>query len=245
MKLIFDLGANEGGNLNYYLSRAEKVVAVEANPALIPKLKEDFQSEIESNRLEIVNCCLNVNKNAEDVDFYVHKFKTGLGRFTKPPINSYDYKKIKVQSISYDKLIEQYGAPDFVKVDLEGFDKVLLSELISSNRLPAYLSFENCGRDIFERIIKTNHYNSFNILPFYNYEEVYGEHKTRTAGPMGSDLKTPWLSEDKIQELYNRIEHSWFDIHATVDEMIERDVIDYKLYEKKIDIVIFFKEISA
>ncbi len=34
-KLIFDLGANRGQNLKYYLYSAKKVVAVEANPELV------------------------------------------------------------------------------------------------------------------------------------------------------------------------------------------------------------------
>jgi hypothetical protein len=33
-KMFFDLGANTEGNIDYYLSKSEKVVSLEANPIL-------------------------------------------------------------------------------------------------------------------------------------------------------------------------------------------------------------------
>jgi predicted RNA methylase len=40
--LIYDFGANVGSHLDYYLEKADRVVAVEANPALCRAIEERF-----------------------------------------------------------------------------------------------------------------------------------------------------------------------------------------------------------
>jgi predicted RNA methylase len=40
--VIYDFGANVGSNLGYYLAKADRVVAVEANPALCRAIEERF-----------------------------------------------------------------------------------------------------------------------------------------------------------------------------------------------------------
>lgn len=42
MSVIYDLGANRGDNLPYFLSRADLVVAVEANPALAREMNSEY-----------------------------------------------------------------------------------------------------------------------------------------------------------------------------------------------------------
>ena len=39
MKVIFDIGANKGQNLNYFLEKADIVVAIEANINLVKKIQ--------------------------------------------------------------------------------------------------------------------------------------------------------------------------------------------------------------
>ena len=43
MKIIFDIGANQGQNLNYFLEKADVVVAFEANSALVLNIREKFK----------------------------------------------------------------------------------------------------------------------------------------------------------------------------------------------------------
>ena len=43
MKIIFDIGANQGQNLNYFLDKADVVVAFEANPDLVLNIKKKFK----------------------------------------------------------------------------------------------------------------------------------------------------------------------------------------------------------
>ena len=55
MKIIFDIGANKGQNLNYFLDKADIVVAFEANSNLAQKIKSDFKQFIDNKRILIVN----------------------------------------------------------------------------------------------------------------------------------------------------------------------------------------------
>jgi hypothetical protein len=42
MKIIFDIIANKGQNLNYFLNKADIVVAIEANNSLVKKVNTEF-----------------------------------------------------------------------------------------------------------------------------------------------------------------------------------------------------------
>jgi len=55
-KVIYDIGANNGDDIPYYLQKADVVVAVEANPDLCKQLRERFVESIECGRLVVENC---------------------------------------------------------------------------------------------------------------------------------------------------------------------------------------------
>ncbi|SHE64305.1 methyltransferase, FkbM family [Psychroflexus salarius] len=241
MNLIFDLGANEGGNLKYYLSKASKVVAVEANPKLCNIIKSNFKDEIDSGKLILVENCLTINYENKPVTFYTNKYETGLGRFTIPDNNLMDYEEIIVKSISYKSLIDQFGHPDFVKIDLEGYDKIILNYLIEKELLPKYLQFENQGLDYLKKIISLGIYKSFNIVSFYNFSKIYNATKLRTAGPFGLDVKSPWISKSKILKLYQSLPHSWIDIHLSNENLIYKDEIDFKFYKYRPSVLTLIK----
>src|SRR5262245_48872042 len=49
--LIFDVGMNNGDDTAYYLAKGFRVVAVEANPALVEQAKRRFAAELSVQRL--------------------------------------------------------------------------------------------------------------------------------------------------------------------------------------------------
>ena len=55
MKVIFDFGANNGQNLNYFLEKADIVIAVEANTNLVKEIKSNFKQFIDSKKLIVEN----------------------------------------------------------------------------------------------------------------------------------------------------------------------------------------------
>ena len=68
--LIIDLGMNNGDDTEFYLKRARRVVAVEANPALCEQARERFRDELASGRLEILN--LGIWSEYDHKPFYVN-----------------------------------------------------------------------------------------------------------------------------------------------------------------------------
>lgn len=124
MKMYFDIGANAGDYTQYLLSNgAEKVICVEANPYQAINLRKRF----------IGQNVIIVNKAISDIegkiDFYIcpecdvvstcdEQWRTN-SRFSQPDRN---WVKIEAETISIDKLIEEYGIPTHMKIDVEGYE---------------------------------------------------------------------------------------------------------------------------
>ena len=60
--VFFDIGANRGQNIDYYLAKADIVIAIEANPILINDIRDKHSKSIKDNRLFTENCVLTASK---------------------------------------------------------------------------------------------------------------------------------------------------------------------------------------
>jgi FkbM family methyltransferase len=143
--LIFDVGCNDGQDSDFYLKKGFRVVAVEANPALCEGLRRRFAQGIAEGRFILV--CEAIAEEAGEVEFYLNEIEnirstimpghaelaTALGR---PPT------KTVVPSITFPSLIERFGVPYFMKVDIEGADQLCLEGLAPFDEVPHFLSTE-------------------------------------------------------------------------------------------------------
>jgi FkbM family methyltransferase len=143
--LIFDVGCNDGQDSDFYLKKGFRVVGVEANPALCDVLRERFADEIAEGRFILV--CEAIAEEAGEVEFYVNEIENirstimpdhaelaaALGR---PPTRTV------VPSITFPSLIEKFGVPYFMKVDIEGADQLCLEGLTPFDEVPLFLSTE-------------------------------------------------------------------------------------------------------
>ncbi len=217
MNLIFYLGANTGQNLSYYLKKSKVVVAVEANPTLTKIIQEQYHEYIANQSLIILNKCITTLDVDNEVVFYIHKYNSVLSTFCIPN-NQKDFNRINIKSINIKSLIETFGDPDFIKIDIEGLDGDIIEQLIDLGKLPKYLQYENCGNDILQKVLLTRKYKSFNIVSFYNFNSIYNNHLTYEAGPFGNDILSPWLKQNQLCELYNIMPNSWFDLYFSAQE---------------------------
>jgi FkbM family methyltransferase len=129
MKLIFDIGANSGETVKIFKEVAEKVVAFEPNPTLIEVLKNTFSSGnvvIDPRGLsnEIGRKIFNISS--------VHTVST----FSQDWIENSRFSNsigwnypTEVETTTLDQIIEEYGIPDYVKIDVEGYEYEVLSSL--------------------------------------------------------------------------------------------------------------------
>jgi hypothetical protein len=85
--------------------------------------------------------------------------------------NKFSYSKLKVKTITLDKLISNYGIPDILKVDVEGAENIVLKSLTS---LVKVICFEWASEWNHKTIDALNHletlgYTKFHIQDGDNY----------------------------------------------------------------------------
>jgi len=229
--LIFDLGMNNGDDAEYYLKRKFRVIAVEANPLLCEFASKRFHREIKSGMISIVNSA--ISDTCGPVQFFVNQQNDHWSSMDSgwAGRDGSAYTAITVESISLRKLFETYGIPIYMKVDVEGADDIVIKQLSQLDRLPYYLSVEDC-RFGYEYLftLRSVGYQNFKLLDQSTVptliDQPTGHHfKKGSSGPFGEDVPGEWLSINEMEERYahevrdrNLVrmasrEH-WWDIHC-------------------------------
>lgn len=140
--VVFDVGFNLGQDTAFYLSQGYRVLAVEADPTLAENARNKFGGEILAGRLEILNVGIAAKEGL--ADFWICEEKPEFNSFHRAIAarDSYSHKRIQVSVLPFDAIIERFGVPYFLKIDIEGNDELCLDGL-SPLSLPAYLSVES------------------------------------------------------------------------------------------------------
>ena len=148
--VIFDVGANEGQKTDIFLRLGAKVVAVEPDERNQSILKQNFLSyRFIKKSVVIVGKALSDQNGAETMWIdepgsakntlnpkWVETLRTDSSRFGK----SLEFGQNKeVETVTLEELIRSQGLPFYVKIDVEGYEAVVLRGLRSPVR---YLSFE-------------------------------------------------------------------------------------------------------
>ena len=128
--MVFDIGANIGNRIRPLLNIGAKVVAVEPQKECQKILKRKF-----GNKIKIVPMGLGESEGIKD--FFVSNAHT-ISSFSKEWIESVKEDRFKeytwakpiiIQITTLDKLIEKYGLPKFIKIDVEGYELEVLKGL--------------------------------------------------------------------------------------------------------------------
>ena len=138
--LCFDLGANIGNRTRVFLQLGARVVAIEPQSECVKMLKLRF-----GKKISIVPKALG-NEEKESV-IYIGE-SSAISSLSTEWIDTVSKVRFKgkrwsrqesVTITTLDKLIEQYGLPQFCKIDVEGYEEEVLKGL--SKKIP-YLSLE-------------------------------------------------------------------------------------------------------
>ena len=226
-KVVFDFGSNNGDDIPYYLKKSDMVVAVEANPVLCEKIEDRFKKEMSEGKLFVENCVLTTDDSASEVYFYIHKNNHVLSQFPTPD-NVQDFEKILLPSRSAMRLIEKYGNPYYIKIDIEHYDQVILRALLEGGIKPPFISAESHDIEVFALLVSLGGYNAFKLVDGYTVSTKYNDHeivvneKTETysfpshsAGPFGNDISGEWMTANNFYRLLAFEGLGWKDIHAT------------------------------
>ena len=142
--LVFDIGAHVGDRIGAFSRLGCQVIAVEPQPPLVALLRR-FYGRSAGVRIEPVAIAaapgtieLLVNSANPTLTTASPAFVAAAGN-AKGWGNERWEHRLRVPAVTLDQLIERYGQPSFLKLDVEGFEAEALAGL--SRRLQA-LSFE-------------------------------------------------------------------------------------------------------
>ena len=233
--IIYDIGANNGDDIPYYLNKGDTVIAIEANTSLCAQIARRFPDEIQSKRLIIENVVLTTsslfqNQKEKNVTFWLHKIDHVLSQFPTPPEHIiHNYEKVSLPSCSIIDLIKKYGDPHYIKIDVEHFDQAILRDLFENDIMPEFISAESHSIDIFSLLITLGKYEFFKLVDGPSVSKKYKNHKILTkngkekffsfpfhsAGPFGDDIAGGWFHKDIFFKCLALSGLGWKDIHAS------------------------------
>jgi len=138
--LCFDIGASYGNRSEIFLKLGAKVVALEPQPLPANFLRRKFKNSIilekKAAGAQLGKNVMFVSPNSALSSLSVEWINiVKNGRFRDIKWN----RKIEIEVITIDKLIELYGKPDFCKIDVEGYELDVLRGLSQPINM---LSFE-------------------------------------------------------------------------------------------------------
>jgi FkbM family methyltransferase len=120
--MYFDIGANIGNWSLSNINNCDKIIAIEASPLTYSKLIQNCNRFNKITPLNYAVC----NNYGNDIIFYECSSDT-LSTINKDWLTNsksrfynYKYREIIVKSITIDDLINKYGNPSLIKIDVEG-----------------------------------------------------------------------------------------------------------------------------
>jgi len=138
--LIFDIGANVGDYTDIFSKIGRQVVACEPQPQCFARLTKRFYS-----RSNIILLNQGVGPNPGHQTLFIASKHNPNSTFSQEFIHHSRYHQrhwdqtVEVKMITLKQLIKQSGQPDYVKIDVEGYESEVLSTL--TQPLPL-ISFE-------------------------------------------------------------------------------------------------------
>jgi len=143
-ELVFDVGANDGEYTEVFLALGARVISVEPNPDLVARLMTHRH-----RCLTVVSCAIGEAPGILPmrISGNAHQLSSLSGEWIRIAASTARFKDsgavwdhtIDVQIRTLDSLISEFGAPTFIKIDVEGFELQSLRGLTTS---PRTVSFE-------------------------------------------------------------------------------------------------------
>ena len=202
--IYFDIGAHKGDKAIQFISKNYEVVLVEPQPMCINYLKELFA---DNKRVHILQSGLgdrpdvlelSINSQEPVLTTFNEEWKTG--RFSK---SNWDLK-LDVPITTIDNLINKYGQPRYIKIDVEGYEFNVIKGLTRKSGL---ISFEFTSEFMRNTSRCISYLNSIGYKN-YNFSQ---------ADDLNFFLDN-WLDaesfENLIKDLSSKYNGLWGDIYA-------------------------------
>ena len=223
--LIFDLGMHRGEDTELYLKKGFRVVAVDADAELCEQARARFADDVAAGRLTVVHNAIadvagtvTLYRNTElsiwntiDPEFAQRNDALGTGSVA-----------VAVEAVTLDTLLDRFGMPYYLKVDIEGMDLAAVQAVAARAERPRYVSLESSKVSFaaLERefdVLAGLGYGSFKLVPQHEVESqvpprpalegTYAAHRfpEGASGLFGEEAPGRWLSRDEAIDAYRAI----------------------------------------
>jgi FkbM family methyltransferase len=167
--LIYDVGMYNGDDTAYYLAKGFRVIAIEANPQIVEQTSLRFEREIATGKLIVLNNGVSDREGA--LPFYISD--------TNPEWSTFDasvtkekgslFRQVTVSCRRFRSILNEFGTPCYLKLDIEGNEIHCLRDLIVSD-LPKYISFEKTAQFAVESLtlLHSLGYTGFKLIDQHN-----------------------------------------------------------------------------
>jgi FkbM family methyltransferase len=146
--LIYDVGMHNGNDTAFYLHQGFRVLAMDADPIAVEAARRRFSSELTSRRLTLLN--VGIADRAGRGKFWICEGNSAWNSFHLKVSSRLGLKHhpIEIDTRPFTDILDEYGVPVYLKVDIEGNDYLCIQDL-AGRSLPPFISVEaeNTGDD--------------------------------------------------------------------------------------------------
>lgn len=220
--LIYDVGMHKGEDTEFYLRKGFRVVSFEADPELAAGCRERLKSFIDDGRLIIVEGAIVAPDPAKKtVQFYRNSSLSVWGTACSHLADRDGTSSIviEVNAVNFTNALRQHGIPYYMKIDIEGCDRLCLEALNAFQERPTYVSIESSyeideltalGYTFFQAIEQSE--ISSQVSPYPAKEGHYVEHRFEKgcSGLFGSEIPGKWKTKGAILRQYRWIHLGYF-----------------------------------
>jgi FkbM family methyltransferase len=144
-QLIYDVGMHHAKDTEFYLRKGFRVVAIEANQALIQQVEKRLANFIADGSLTILYVA--IAPEPGEIEFYINKDKDDWSTISKDYVEKNEnfgtnHTVVKVKGDTFRNIVSRHGVPYYLKIDIEGADMLCLEDLLTFSVRPKFLSLE-------------------------------------------------------------------------------------------------------
>jgi FkbM family methyltransferase len=197
--LIFDVGANHGDKTAPFNLIAKKVVAFEPDNSNVEFLSYRFR-----NNKNVLIEQTAISNEVGETEFFVVNHGSGLNTINNKRKDELDITETyQVNITTLDLMINKYGMPDFIKIDVEGHELKVLEGLSHSiNMISFEANLPQFAPQTIECLEKIYNLNSDYI---FNYGFDIGIEKNK------------WLDLEQIKSIINNTDLKYLNVYCKID----------------------------